>query len=144
MTRLLCFVLAITLPVLAAAQVYRWVDEKGQVHYSQTPPPGRQAQAIVPPPPPAAAPNQDSLNKSLADDRAGAGQRRDEAAKAAQARTDREAQCRQAREQVAFMDANPPVRMTTTDDKGNVARVTEEQHRARRTELQRVADQLCS
>jgi hypothetical protein len=144
MTRALAFLALAMLPLLAAAQVYRWVDDKGQVHYSQVPPPGRDAQPIGPPPPPAASPNQDSLNKSLADDKAAQPERQAEAARLAQVQAEREAQCRQAREQIAILDANPPIRMTTTDDKGNVSRVTEEQHRARRAELQKLADDRCS
>jgi hypothetical protein len=142
-TRLLFVALAL-LPLAAGAQAYRWVDEKGQVHYSQVPPPGAKTRTIVPPPGPSASPNQDALNKSLAEQQAGEGKRREEAGKSEQARAEREAQCRQAREQLAFMDANPPIRMTTTDDKGNVARVTEEQHRARRAELQKAVADRCS
>ncbi|MGH8582961.1 MAG: DUF4124 domain-containing protein [Gammaproteobacteria bacterium] len=32
------------------AETYKWTDEQGQVHYSQSPPPGRPAQTIAPPP----------------------------------------------------------------------------------------------
>jgi len=142
-TRLLFVTLAL-LPLAAGAQAYRWVDEKGQVHYSQVPPPGAKTRTIVAPPPPSASPNQDSLNKSLAEQQAGEGKRREEAGKSEQARAEREAQCRQAREQLAFMDANPPIRMTTTDDKGNVSRVSEEQHRTRRAELQKAVADRCS
>ena len=34
----------------AAARVYKWVDEEGNVHYSQTLPPGQQAESIRDPP----------------------------------------------------------------------------------------------
>lgn len=142
-TRLL-FAALVLLPLAAGAQAYRWVDEKGQVHYSQIPPPGAKTQSVAPARSPSASPNQDSLNKSLAEDQAGAAKRREEAGKSEQARAEREAQCRQVREQLAFMDANPPIRMTTTDDKGNVARVTEEQHQARRAELQKAVADRCS
>lgn len=59
MTRfvLLAFLLAVT-PVMA--QVYRWVDEKGTVHYSNaTPPPGVKAR-VVDPDGKAGAPSADS------------------------------------------------------------------------------------
>lgn len=37
----------------AAAAVYKWVDDQGNVHYTQIPPPERKAQALsLPPPPP--------------------------------------------------------------------------------------------
>lgn len=40
------------LPALSAAKMYRWIDENGQVQYTQTPPPDQQAESIAPPPPP--------------------------------------------------------------------------------------------
>lgn len=43
MHRLLAIGLAASLCGLAAADVYKWKDEHGVVHYSQTPPPGRPA-----------------------------------------------------------------------------------------------------
>ena len=36
-TMLLCAMVAVALPV--GAQTYKWVDERGQVSYSNTPPP---------------------------------------------------------------------------------------------------------
>lgn len=52
-------------PCGAFAQIYKWADKNGQVHYSQTPPPGQAAGAIdfresqlgqAPPPKPVEAP----------------------------------------------------------------------------------------
>lgn len=41
----------------AQAQVYKWTDAQGRVHYSAHPPPGGQAQEIrIAPPPPSARP----------------------------------------------------------------------------------------
>ncbi len=39
MRRILLLAMALLLAPLASAQVYRWVDGKGTVHFSQTPPP---------------------------------------------------------------------------------------------------------
>ena len=40
----------------ASAEVYKWVDEKGVTHYSETPPPGRKSGALpIKPAPPAEA-----------------------------------------------------------------------------------------
>jgi len=39
--------LALFLPALADAdKIYRWVDEAGQVHFTNTPPPGRRVQVL--------------------------------------------------------------------------------------------------
>jgi Domain of unknown function (DUF4124) len=131
------------LPAVAGAQAYRWVDEKGQVHYSQVPPPGKNAQPVGPPPPPSAAPNQDSLNRSLTEANEAAPGKQAAAERATQTQQQVEAQCRQAREQLAYMDAKTARRLGTTDDKGNVARVTEPEFQTRRTELQRVISESC-
>jgi hypothetical protein len=141
-TRLLFVALAL-LPLAAGAQAYRWVDDKGQVHYSQIPPPGRNAEPVGPAPPPATAPNQESLNRSLAGEKEAEPGKRAEAERMDQARKQREQQCSQAREQLAYMEAKTARRLGTTDEQGNVSRVTEEQFQARRTELQQAISEHC-
>lgn len=143
LARLLLVTLAL-LPLSAGAQAYRWVDEKGQVHYSQVPPPGRTAQPVGPPPPATAAPNQDSLNQALADEKGAEPEKRAEAERLNQAHAQREQQCRQAREQLTYMEAKTARRLGTTDEQGNVSRVTEEQFQQRRAELQKVIGEVCS
>ena len=138
------WLLLAALPLTAGAQAYRWVDEKGQVHYSQTPPPGKNAQPVGAPPPPAASPNQDAINQSLEADRAAQPARQAEAARTAQAQDQMQQQCRQAREQLAYMDEKTSRRLGTTDEQGNVSRVTEEQFQERRAELQRVISERCN
>lgn len=49
---LLLLILAV---VTAGATIYKWVDEKGVTHYSQTPPAKQKAQEIQAPPLPSAA-----------------------------------------------------------------------------------------
>ncbi len=44
--------LSLLLGTNAHATMYKWVDEEGNVTYSQNPPPGREAEEIAPPPPP--------------------------------------------------------------------------------------------
>jgi len=49
--------LLLLLPVLTLAGAYRWVDDEGNVVYSQTPPPdAREVRKMAPPPPPAEDP----------------------------------------------------------------------------------------
>lgn len=79
--------LATLLASPAAAQVYKWVDERGVVNYGSEPPPGRPAKELpkegegisivpAPPPPPPAAPQSRSderierLEEALAAERA--------------------------------------------------------------------------
>lgn len=40
------FLLTLMFTLSANAQVYRWVDDQGRVHYSDTPPPSEQAEAL--------------------------------------------------------------------------------------------------
>ena len=132
------FLVCALLPALAAGQTYRWVDEKGQVHYTQVPPKDRKSETVAPPTPPAANPNQDSLNRALAEGNEGEAGRQKSADRAFQERSNKDTQCRQARDQLAYMDAKTARRLGTTDDKGNVSKVTEEQFQARRAELQEI------
>jgi len=147
MTRFSAILSAITLaaaPLLATAEVYRWVDDRGQVHYSQVPPTGREAQPVGPPAAPQAAPNQDSLNQSLKAANDAAPQKKAEADRIAQTQANLEQYCTQLREQLAYLDAKTARRLGTTDEKGNVSRVTEEQFQERRNELLQKISESCS
>ena len=147
MTRLLRFSLGVVLaaaPLLAAAQVYRWVDDRGQVHYSQVPPPGRDAQPVGPPPPPQAAPNQDNLNQSLKDANEAAPKNKAEAERLAQNQANLEDYCKQLRSQLAYLDEKTARRLGGTDEKGNVTRVTEEEFQQRRNDVLKSLAERCS
>ena len=54
--RLLLLLIAGCFSSLAAAGVYRWVDDKGQVHFGEQPPTDVEAETVKPPPPPALSP----------------------------------------------------------------------------------------
>ena len=132
------------IPLLATAEVYRWVDDRGQVHYSQTPPKGRAAEPIGPPAAPQAAPNQDSLNQSLKDANDAAPRKKAEADRVAQTQASLDDYCRQLREQLAYLDAKTARRLGATDDKGNVTRVTEEEFQQRRNDVLKSLSERCS
>jgi hypothetical protein len=131
-------------PLLAMAEVYRWVDDRGQVHYSQVPPTGRAAQPVGPPPPPQAAPNQDNLNQSLKDANEAAPKNKAEADRLAQNQANVEEYCKQLRSQLAYLDEKTARRLGATDDQGNVARVTEEEFQQRRNEILKNLTERCS
>jgi hypothetical protein len=64
--------LALGTGLAAADQVYKWVDDQGHVHFSQTPPPGTKVQAqsvtVAPPPPdPQSLQNSKDLQKQVSD-----------------------------------------------------------------------------
>lgn len=135
--------LALILALPALAQTYRWVDENGQVHYSQLPPKSGNYRAVAPPPPPAAAPNQDSINESLRNSIESAPAEQSKAAKLAADRADRDVRCRQARDGLAHIDNMPGQRLLQTDDQGNVSRASESEIGQRRAELERSAQAHC-
>lgn len=45
-----------TLSGLVSAEIYRWTDTNGQVHFGERPPADVQAESVKPPPPPALSP----------------------------------------------------------------------------------------
>ena len=47
----------------SSAQMYKWVDEKGVTHYSESPPPGRKAQQIQTTPAPGPSPSPSATPK---------------------------------------------------------------------------------
>lgn len=119
---------------LAQNYTWRWVDEKGQVHYTQTPPPkGTRGSVLGPAVAPQSAPNQDAINKSLADEK------RDQPLKQAQAEQDaaekeaRRKQCGEVAEQLAALSA----------ETANRLRVTDEEYAARKGELEAFLAKNC-
>lgn len=70
LTTLFGIVLLAALPGITSAAIYKWVDENGQVQYTETPPPGGiEASEIKPPPEPAdqegTIEREESLGKAL-------------------------------------------------------------------------------
>lgn len=126
----------------AAAAVYKWVDEQGVTHYSQTPPSTGQAQILPPPPPPAEDPDaanrrlgelQERLKK-LEEARAKA---REETRKKAEEEAARKENCRRARERLAALEPTPRVLMRKPD--GRVVRLSDE---ARLKELDKAREAI--
>jgi hypothetical protein len=95
--------LCVLFPLVAHAQIYKWVDEKGRVHYGEKPPPGAKSstvrkEASAPPAAPKAPPDvssQEAEFKRRQIERAQA-----EEAKAQDAKR-RQGQCQQARTRLA-------------------------------------------
>ncbi|MBI1732943.1 MAG: DUF4124 domain-containing protein, partial [Gammaproteobacteria bacterium] len=90
---------ALALP--AGAEMYKWVDENGNVHYTQErPPPGIEGQAIKPPPEvdtESARKQLESRQKLLNDAQDARAKSADETRKAAEDQAFNEENCRRAR-----------------------------------------------
>ena len=109
-------------PALAAAdQVYKWTDEQGHVHFSQTPPPSTKAQQVtvnVSAPDPQSLQNEQQLQQQLAD--------KDKAAKDAAAKDQKDpnaealkkVECDDLRTQLAALQQGG--RAATVDEQGHV------------------------
>ena len=91
------------------AEMYKWVDDEGQVQYSQSPPPGRPAQTIKPPPKVDSKAAREKLKKQLQEFEV-RGDKRQEQAEADQKTQEqageRKADCEAARERLAKLGAS--------------------------------------
>jgi hypothetical protein len=119
--------------ITASAEIYRYVDENGEVVYSQTPPPDGNATTITPAPGPSAAEAaaaRERLRRQLEErfDRRSAEDRAAEEAEQEAARAEQRKQnCRAARTNLTTLQNLGPRRLELPD--GRVVRPNAEQHR---------------
>jgi len=103
--------LALTAPA-ALAQVFKWVDENGRVHYGEKPPAGAKASAVKPP---AATPNTPAMPQDLQSQehefRGRQIRKREDEAREAKDAANREAMCKYARERLAIAERASLYRM---------------------------------
>lgn len=115
----------LSLPFAAAAEMYRWVDSQGKVHYSDSPPPaGAKSSKTIDTPPPAAPPAGASAKpKSWQEKEMDFRQRQSAEAEAQAKKQKEEAQakekqqnCENARRNLATFESG--ARVATTNEKG--------------------------
>ena len=144
-TRIFAILLLGALPGVAAAAVYKWVDENGQVQYTQTPPPGGvEATELKPPPGPAdedgAIERQETLQKALDERR----ESRDESARKAGEDADYARQkaerCEAAKHRL--QQAEYP-RTNFIEPDGSERRATEEERQQQTQEAQKQVEEFC-
>lgn len=143
--RFLVFTLFFCLfPAVAAAEIYKWVDEQGQVHYGQSPPADQQAETVKGPPGvdtegarKALQERRDKL-KELDEQRAERKKAAMEAEQQAQARKER---CNAARESLAQLRTQNRVQYINED--GERAFLSEEQRQQRLDEAQKAVEESC-
>lgn len=145
MRRTACIVGALLLATGgASAQIYKWVDEKGQTHYEERPPDGgnKDAKKITAPPSrdakPAAA--QDWKQKEI--EFRQRQQQRDQADAAEQKRrAQRDKACERAREELAY---NEQRGRFYTEDKGEKRFRTDDEQAAVIAATRRKVQELCN
>lgn len=131
-------------PVIATAEIYKWVDEQGQVHYSQNRPVDQQVETIKGPSKvdteaaqKALQERRDKLN-AIDEERAEENKKAAEAEKQAQANKER---CNAALEAMARLRSQN--RMQYINEEGERAFMTEEQRQQRLEEAQKAVEESC-
>ena len=142
---------ALLLQTPVCAQIYKWTDDSGEVHYTQTPPPGGVAtQKIEGAPPPAESPEtirqeQQKLQQQLdAMEERNAARENQEALEKQRKKLDdiSEKNCISARNNLAKLQQGGIKRYLTPE--GEVIRLTDEERQRRTTEAQSQIDKYCS
>lgn len=145
--RLVCLTFMLSLFATAAfAEIYKWVDEDGQTHYSQQAPRDIPATVIKTPPPPAIDPNiaqqqvDDLIQQQESEEKMGLEQQNQQKI-AAENKADQEKNCNIAQQQLQQYQNNPGRRIMDAD--GNVTRLTEEERQQKIKEAQENVTKYC-
>lgn len=128
------------------ADIYKWIDDNGQVHYSQQLPPGQQADIIKAPPPPAIDPakaqqeidtliEQQKANEQVSEDKTIQSEKEQKRARQI------EKNCKAAKQNLKSYQDNPGRRLM--DEHGNVTRPTEEERQQKIRESQQKVKEFC-
>lgn len=129
----------------AAAGMYKWVDEQGNVQYSQQPPAGRQAESIKAPPPPSSSADEETAR--LKQQMEGFDERQGDRAKAAaeqqqsaDVEAQRKANCEMARTNLQTLTSRGQISIKEGDE---YRRLSEEERQAKIAEAQKQVDEFC-
>lgn len=125
MNRFLFVLLSLTLASAVSAEMYRWVDSQGRVHYSDEPPPaGAKSSKTVAPPPPSYMPSGEGAKSKTWQEKEMEFRQRKSAQSEAQAKKDKEEadakqkkqNCESARANLRTLESEQ--RVTTTTEAG--------------------------
>ena len=139
-------ILSVTFTATASADIYKWVDDQGQVHYSQQAPESAPAELIKTPPPPPVDPAkaQREIDALIAQQEA-AEQERQQAQQQAEQQAAQEAkleqQCQDAKDALTAYQNHPGGRFY--DENGNLQRIKEEERQQKIQELSNNIKQHC-
>ncbi|HZR38176.1 MAG TPA: DUF4124 domain-containing protein [Nevskia sp.] len=129
MNKSLLSLLLCGLPLAASAQIYKWTDANGQVHFSQNPPKQGSYQDVTPQGP-ISGTSTDSNGRPLPPPpRSGGGSSSGSApaTQAMRAGADNAERCAKANERIAYLQEKTAHRLMVTGDDGQPARMTDEQ-----------------
>ncbi len=142
MKRIALVALCLLLAPLASAQLYKWVDKDGKVHYSDQPPPATATKQInVAPGPSGPAPSAIEKDKALEKARTesrDAAKKSEEKEKVAK---QREAECGKAKSYLQGLDNGG--RFVTFDEKGNRVFMEADQIEAEKAKARQNVEEAC-
>lgn len=143
---MLCVVCSVVSTPAQAADFYRWVDDNGVTHYSQTPPPHRQTHQLKPPPPPAEDPAQarerlDAQVQALNERRREREQEAEAERQALEAEQVRQQNCQIARSNLENLEIATNSLMRLPD--GSYERLDEETRQAKMDEARQAIEKYC-
>lgn len=145
--RLVCLTFILSLfATVTFAEIYKWVDENGQTHYSQLAPRDVAATVIKTPPPPAIDSNaaQQQVDELIQQQETEAQIRLEQQNQQkieAENLANKERNCNIAQKQLQQYQNNPGRR--TIDADGNVSRITEEERQQKIQEAQENVTKYC-
>jgi len=130
------------IPGLAAAEVYRWVDQNGRVQFGQTPPTQGTYDRVAPaPPPPGSSPNLDALREyTEAADKAREKSRQD-AKKTEDQQARAQQRCSQAKQRAAYYESVG--NLFSIDEKGQRTYLSSQQVDQRRADARATVQEHC-
>jgi phage-related minor tail protein len=134
----------------AYAGVYRWVDEEGVTHYTQTPPINEEATLLDEPTEPARSSDEawKELNdrrlqqEDVDEDRELAAKKEAERRKAAENKRIREQNCQAAKSNLTNLEGGRATRRVKTES-GDYIRLTEEDHQQRLEQARKNIEEFC-
>lgn len=142
--RIACMVASLLVAFTAQAQVYKWVDEKGQTHYEERPPEGKDATKMDVPAPAKEAPrpaDSRDLKQQEQEFRRRQLQRQQNDAAEDRKRLQREAACTEARRRLEYESQRG--RFYSTDEKGEKRFRTDEEQAAVVEATRKRVEDLC-
>ena len=128
-------VLLCCLPLLAEAQIYRWVDAAGQVHFSQNPPASGSYKDVTP---------LDSRSSAAGGrTRSGTGNGETQA-QPLKVRADNAERCAKARERISFLEQKTAQRLFKTGEDGQPAPLTQQEFDEQLNDAKAAGTKYCS
>jgi hypothetical protein len=127
--------------------MYRWVDEDGVTHYTQTPPINEESTFIEAPKPPTKPSDEawKELNEQRSkqqEAREAKAQKKEEQKKIAEDKKMKKQGCAAARKNLAILQSGSPTRRTKTPS-GEYVRLTEEEYQQKIDEARKDIEEFC-